>query len=96
MDRKMAAERNLWAFTVLLALLLTGIDAAAPSGLNVAVLYVILVLPSLWSRLKNFTYRRESALGTDDADRVVLANVAAGDEGPLLGGGDGHGQRRGG
>jgi response regulator RpfG family c-di-GMP phosphodiesterase len=52
----MAAERNLWAFTVLLALFLIGIDAAAPSGLNVAIFYVTLVLPSLWSRRKNFTY----------------------------------------
>lgn len=56
MRQRTTAERNIWALTVLLAIVLVGIDAIRPRGLNVAILYVPLVLLSLWSRRKSYTY----------------------------------------
>ncbi len=50
------SERNLWAGTVLLAAVVTGIDSLAPPALNAGVVYVSLVLLSLWSRRQSFTY----------------------------------------
>jgi len=75
------SERNLWSWTVLLAMAWIGIDAITPLGLDVGVGYVSLVFLSLWSRRTSFT----NFVGVTASCLVVLGFFLspAGDE-PLL------------
>jgi response regulator RpfG family c-di-GMP phosphodiesterase len=55
MEKPDYSERNLWAWSVLLAMAWIGIDAVTPLSLDVGVGYVTLVFVSLWSRRTSFT-----------------------------------------
>jgi response regulator RpfG family c-di-GMP phosphodiesterase len=50
------SERDLWAWTVLLCIVLATLDAVTPPQVDFAVLYVGLVVLSLWSARRSFTY----------------------------------------
>lgn len=49
-------ERELWARTVLCALGLVSLEPLVPTGFNLAIAYITLVLLSLWSSRVSFTY----------------------------------------
>lgn len=50
------SERDLWAWTALLAIVLAMLDAITPPYVNFEVLYVGLVFISLWSTRRSYTY----------------------------------------
>jgi response regulator RpfG family c-di-GMP phosphodiesterase len=50
------SERDLWAWTVLLCIVLSALDTVTPPQVDFAVLYVGLVVLSLWSQRRSFTY----------------------------------------
>jgi len=61
MIQHIRSERNLWAWTVLLATALVGLDSMTPLVFNVGVVYTTVVLLSLWSNRQSFTYFAASA-----------------------------------
>ena len=50
------SERNLWAWTILSAIASISLDAAIPTGVDTAIVYIVLVLLSLSSVRQSFTY----------------------------------------
>ena len=56
MSMNQTSERDLWAWTVLLAIVLATLDAIASPGVNFEVLYIGLVFLSLWSARRSYTY----------------------------------------
>jgi response regulator RpfG family c-di-GMP phosphodiesterase len=56
MSRQQISERDLWAWTALLASILLILDMLTPSYVNFEVLYIGLVFLSLWSARRSFAY----------------------------------------
>lgn len=56
MPERQKSERELWAWTALLSTVLFVLDSVAPPFVNFWVLYIGLVLLSLWSTRRAFTY----------------------------------------
>ena len=56
MSTRQISERDLWAWTTLLAAILLILDMLTPPCVNFEVLYVALVFPSLWSTRRSFLY----------------------------------------